>query len=74
MATKKTKVACAFKVGDKVRREAFGWRGTVVSVHPLVRPVGGVAARVKVVWDNGGTGTVEDRNLFMAEQKNEEAS
>lgn len=55
-----------FKIGDRVRREAFGVRGStgcVIAVFKRRFVIGGVHARVRVRWDSGVVGTVDDRGL-----------
>lgn len=64
-----------FKTGDRVQIVSFGrkgWTGTVARVWPKKRPVGGVKATVRVRWDAGGSGTVEDRVLVHISKAKED--
>ena len=64
--------ARTFKVGQRVVYDAFGrvgGSGEVVSVSaPRKVAIGGVRARVRVKWDSGHTGTVDDRVLRHEEK------
>jgi len=61
-----------FRIGDRVvRNKAVGSKGiagdlagTVVKVTPVASGSGGTRARVRVRWDNGHEGSVEDRQLL----------
>jgi hypothetical protein len=63
-----------FRVGDRVvRNKAVGSAGaagdvvgTIVKVTPVKAGSGGTRARIRVHWDNGYEGSVEDRQLVRA--------
>ena len=65
-----------FNVGDRVvRNKAVGGpagahrgdvAGTILKVTPAPAGSGGTRARVRVRWDNGHEGSVEDRQLLLA--------
>jgi hypothetical protein len=40
--------------------------GTVVKVSPVEHGSGGVLTRIRVRWDSGYEGSVEDRQLLLA--------
>lgn len=61
-----------FKVGDRVLRNkaiggpvalSGGLVGTIRKVTPVISGAGGTFARIRVSWDNGHEGTVEDRQI-----------
>lgn len=65
----------SFRVGDRVvRNKAVGnsggecgdMGGTIVKVTAVPHGTGGTRSRVRVRWDNGYTGSVEDRQLVLA--------
>jgi len=68
--------------GDRVVRDAFGTRGTLVGTVTRVTPIrlprgqksssGGTLARVRVRWDNGAEAMMEDRVLDWADDFNPE--
>jgi len=62
-----------FKKGDRVvRNKAIGGElrgdmlGTVRRVTAAPFGSGGTRARIRVLWDNGHEGSVEDRQLLLA--------
>ena len=63
-----------FRVGDRVvRNKAVGSKaqrgevaGTVLKITPVRFSTGGTRARIRVLWDNGHEGSVEDRQLLLA--------
>jgi hypothetical protein len=64
----------AFRVGDRVvRNKAVGssegergdMGGTVVKVTVAPHGTGGTHSRIRVLWDNGYTASVEDRQLLL---------
>ena len=65
----------AFQVDDRVvRNKAVGGKqeadmlGTVLRVTPVSHSSGGTRARVRVLWDNGFEGSVEDRQILLMKQ------
>lgn len=80
--TSKRRKKTPFRVGDRVvRNKAVGslshqgvlaaiaagdFSGTVVKITPVDRGSGGVLARIRVRWDSGYEGSVEDRQLLLA--------
>lgn len=62
-----------FRVGDRVvRNKAVGSSthrgdvvGTIVKVTDVALGTGGTRARIRVRWDNGHEGSVEDRQLLL---------
>lgn len=66
----------AFKKGDRVvRNKAVGGKlrgdmtGTVRRVTAVPHGSGGTRARVRVLWDNGHEGSLEDRQLLFIKGK-----
>ena len=68
-----------FKPGDRVvRNKAVGAAvadrgnvaGTIVKVTTVPRGAGGVRARIRVRWDNGHEGSVEDRQIVPVNREN----
>ena len=67
-----------FNVGDRVvRNKAVGSPagaqrgdvvGTILKVTPAPVGSGGTRARVRVRWDNGHEGSVDDRQIVLAKQ------
>jgi hypothetical protein len=64
-----------FKVGDRVvRNKAVGAEvasrgdvvGTILKVTRVPHGSGGTRARIRVRWDNGFVGSVEDRQIVLA--------
>lgn len=63
-----------FRIGDRVtRNKAVGscngvpadMGGTVVKITVVVQGSGGTRARIRVRWDNGYTGSVDDRQIVL---------
>jgi hypothetical protein len=69
--TKKQDKKLAFQVGDRVvRNKAVGGKqhgdlpGTVRKITAVPSGSGGTRARIRVLWDNGHEGSVEDRQIL----------
>jgi hypothetical protein len=78
--TKRRVKKTPFKVGERVvRNKAVGGSGaqrgdlggTIVKVTAVRLGAGGTRARVRVRWDNGHEGSVEDRQIVLAPQPSE---
>jgi hypothetical protein len=64
-----------FVVRDRVERNKAvggpvelrgGMAGTILKITAVARGSGGTRARIRVRWDNGHEGSVEDRQLVLS--------
>jgi hypothetical protein len=61
-----TRATQKFKVGDKVRLDAFGVTGDTGTVVRVGKGTVHTAQHLRIRWDNGNESMVESRKLVLA--------